>query len=44
MVSKHTWLIPSPPLSSFPVDGKASIDGFRDALGKFVGDIIRLVV
>jgi hypothetical protein len=32
---KHTWLVCSRPLSSFPVDGNASIDSVRDVLGKF---------
>ena len=35
MVSKYIWLVSSRPLSSFSVDGKASIDHVRDVLGKF---------
>ncbi len=35
MVSKYIWFVSSRPLSSFPVDGKASIDHVRDVLGKF---------
>ena len=32
---KHMWLVCSRPLSSFPVDGNASIDSVRDVPGKF---------
>ena len=32
---QYIWLVSSCPLSSFPIDGKASIDHVRDVLGKF---------